>query len=360
MISLTITKNKNFPLTLFVTVLVSCHLSVAQKTTENQDVNENSATEWSIPQTEVFKGGPDKDGIPSLENPPLLAADEVSPILKDTDLILGYKNGNDIRAYPIIILDRHEIINDKIGDVALAVTYCPLTGTGIGWSRSVDGKETTFGVSGLLYHTNLIAYDRSTDSNWSQILGESVNGSLSGEKAELIPFVETDWSIWKAMFPDTKIVDVDTGYSRSYGDYPYGDYKTNNDSFFFPTPKDNRLPSKERVHAVIDGDTAKVYRFSDFKGEKLIADSVKGKDYLVVGNPNFIVSFTLDTEQNAMVFEYVFNGTGEALLKDGTGDQWNVFGEVIVGNAQPLKASSSFMGYWFSIAANYRTAIYEE
>ena len=347
--------------------LFSCSSSSTQETqstsgTQPSNTNpdpsetENNYTEWLIPVSEVLDGGPGRDGIPALENPVMVNAENAS-LLSDTDLVLGYKNGNDTRAYQHIVLDWHEIVNDNIGDVSLAITYCPLTGTGIGWSRFIDGIETTFGVSGLLYQTNLIPFDRATKSNWSQILGESVNGSLTGKDADLITLVETDWKTWKTMFPNTTVVDLDTGFSRTYGVYPYSDYKSNNNLFFFPTPKDTRLTLKDRVHAIIIGGFAKVYQFSDFQTFHVIKDAFRERNYLVVGNANFIVSFELEASQNVLQFEYIFDGTSEAVLQDDQGTQYNIFGEAISGSGQ-LKPSESLMGYWFSIPAFYNTVIY--
>ena len=229
----------------------------------NQGNNQNTGQDWSIPVSEVLDGGPGKDGIPALDNPDFAPSSDITYVLDD-DLVIGFKNGDDIRAYPHAILDWHEIINDNIGDVSVAVTYCPLTGTGIGWDRRINGTETTFGVSGLLYNTNLIPYDRATDSNWSQILNESVNGSLQGEKADLIYLFETDFKTWKTMYPDSKVVSVFTGFSRTYGITPYGDYATNNDFFLFPVDKDPRLPLKQRVLAIVDESNAKAYTFDSF------------------------------------------------------------------------------------------------
>lgn len=350
-------KNVSF-LSVLIIGLFSCSSSSTQVTQLNPDSDavENTNTEWSIPVSEVLDGGPGRDGIPALENPALVTAENASNLL-DTDLILGFKNGDDIRAYQHIVLDWHEIINDNIGDVSLAVTYCPLTGTGIGWNRIVNGNETTFGVSGLLYQTNLVPFDRATGSNWSQILNEAVNGSLQGEKADLIPLVETDWKTWKAMYPGTKLVGLDTGFSRTYGLYPYGNYKTDNTFFLFPTPMDPRLPFKERVHAIVNDGDAKVYRFSDFTTSNVLVDSFKGKDYLIVGNANFITSFELDASQNGSEFSYTFDGSSEAILQDGQGTHYNIFGEAVSGPLQ-LKSSNSFMGYWFSIPAFYETELY--
>lgn len=340
---------------------VSCSSSNTQDQDPNTDpVNQNptESSEWSIPIADVFDGGPGRDGIPALENPGFVTVED-DFLLLDNDLVLGYKNGDDIRAYQHLVLDWHEIINDNVGDVSVAVTYCPLTGTGIGWNRVINGKETTFGVSGLLYNTNLIPFDRETQSNWSQILNESVNGQLIGETVELISLVETDWKTWKVMYPSTKVLSSNTGFSRTYGIYPYFDYKTSNDFFLFPVEKDNRLPLKERVLAIVDGADAKTYRFLDLTTENIVRDSFKGIEHLIVGNENFMVSFELDSNTGSLDFEYVFDGS-DVILRDSENNQWNIFGEAVSGprNGERLRSSPAFMGYWFSIPAFYNTEIY--
>ncbi len=322
----------------------------------NNSPSQNSG--WSIPISEVLDGGPGKDGIPALVNPTFTDVQGVN-YLNDTDLVIGFKNGNVVRAYPHAILDWHEIVNDNINDISVALTYCPLTGTGIGWNRIINGEETTFGVSGLLYNTNLIPYDRATGSNWSQILNESVNGTLIGKKADLIRLFETDWKTWRAIYPNTQVLSSSTGFSRTYGTSPYGDYNTNNNRFLFPVPKDTRLPLKERVHAIISEGQAKVYRFSDFQSNNIIRDSFRGKNYLIVGNAKFIVSFELIGDLSMLNFNNIYEGS-EILLSDNEGNQWNIFGEAISGlkKGQFLGDSSSMMAFWFSIPAFYQTEIY--
>jgi len=113
------------------------------------------------------------------------------------------------------------------------ITYCPLTGTAIGWLQTIENQETEFGVSGLLYNNNLIAFDRSTQSNWSQMSLMAVNGPLIGTDAQTFQLVETRWTTWKAMYPETKVVSLDTGWDRPYGVYPYGDFRTNHNNLFF-------------------------------------------------------------------------------------------------------------------------------
>ena len=172
---------------------------------------------WLIPVNEVFDGGPGRDGIPSVDKPVFITADDpANSYLLDNDLVVGIKIGNVVRAYPHPILDWHEIINDKIGANALALTYCPLTGSAVAWNRIINGTETTFGVSGLLYNTNLIPYDRLTQSNWSQMKLQCVNGELIGQTPQLFNIVETTWKTWKELYPNTLVVSTNTGFSRPY------------------------------------------------------------------------------------------------------------------------------------------------
>lgn len=318
----------------------------------------SGSNDWLIPQNLVFDGGPGKDGIPALENPKSLSIDRID-FLSDDDLVLGFSHDNKVQAYPHAILDWHEIINDDMNGKKVAVTYCPLTGTGIAWDRMVDGKETTFGVSGLLYNTNLIPYDRLSDSNWCQISLKCVNGSLIGKTAESFHLIETSWKTWKEMFPNSAVVSSITGFNRNYGRYPYGEYRTNDDMLLFPvTTLDERLPAKERVLAVIDDVTAKVYRFDSFDGgTRLFADQINGTDLLIVGdkNRNFMVAFMNNLNGSTHSFSLVTNSINGAVFQDETGNQYNLFGNVLTGpdTGSSLVPITSFMAYWFSVGAFY-------
>jgi hypothetical protein len=323
--------------------------------------NNGGPTGWAIPQDQVFDGGPGKDGIPALENPKLINASAVT-FLDDDDLVLGYKNGNEVRAYPHPILDWHEIINDKVGDHTFAVTYCPLTGTGIGWDRIIDGKETTFGVSGLLFNSNLLPYDRETDSNWSQMRLDCVNGELLGTKIETFNLVETTWDTWKAMYPQTKVVSTETGFSRNYSRYPYGDYKTNNSNLIFPvSPTDNRLPAKERVLGIFVDGKVKAYRFNILIGDPGIREDVfLGKELIIAGSvqKNFVTAFERKLDDGTLL---TFTSSSwdptisEIIMTDNEGNSWNVFGEAVAGPrvGQKLVPIKGFIGYWFSWGAFY-------
>lgn len=314
-----------------------------------------SNSDWLIPQNLVFDGGPGKDGIPALVNP------DMKPIgnsglnyLEDDDLLVVYKSGNDVRAYSQRVMDWHEIINDKIGDDNVAITYCPLTGTAIGWGREINGKITTFGVSGLLYETNLMPYDRLTDSYWNQMENKCVNGELIGEEPEFFSVVQMSFAAIKVLLPDALINTSNTGFSRNYARYPYGSYKdANNTSTLFPiSVTDTRLAAKEVLRGVIiDGD-AVAYRFPD-TGRTLITDNIAGQNIVVVADRtnDMTVSFlskSIDT--TVLEFTLVTDDTSPIIMEDQLGNKWDMFGTAVEGPnvGEQLEVPYSYMGYWFS------------
>ena len=229
-------------------LLSSCFKNLDDAGPANRRVDLSGTGEWLISTDLVFDGGPGKDGIPALENPDMLrAGSEGLNFLNDDDLVLVYRNGLDIKAYSHNVLDWHEIANDQIGDDFVAVTYCPLTGTGIGWGRELNGEITTFGVSGLLYETNLMPYDRLTDSYWNQMFNQCVNGELIGTTPQFFNLVQMNYGTLKSFFPSAMVTSSNTGHSRDYTRYPYGDYLTNTATLFPISNSDSRLHPKEIV-----------------------------------------------------------------------------------------------------------------
>ena len=346
-------------------LIISCSSSDASADQNRQlptGSEPNNSNEWLYPISEIRDGGPGKDGTPSIDAPNFVSAEDASSTLTDDLLVIGIKVGEVTKAYPHFILDWHEIVNDDVNSVKVAVSLCPLTGTSIGWNRRINDRLTTFGVSGKLYNNNLILYDRDTNSNWSQVGLQCINGSLIGQRPDLVTVLETTWGVWKAMYPGTKVMTTITGFSRNYGFYPYGDYRTNNSYLIFPlTNVDSRILAKDRVHSIINDDEAKVYKFNAFGIGNAIRDTYKGMEILLVGDNTTIVSFELDASNSMLEFEYVYNNA-EGFFTDNEGTEWNVFGEAISGPRQgdKLKPTASFIAYWFSIGAFYPEAgIYE-
>ena len=327
---------------------------------QKNDNGVQSSGEWLVPSNEVRDGGPGKDGIPSVDNPEFIEVNAVSN-LSDNDLVVGVKVGEEIKAYPHPILDWHEIVNDEIGGQSLALTYCPLTGTGIGWNRMVNGVETEFGVSGLLYNSNLIPYDRNSDSYWSQMRLDCVNGDLIQTDIEVIPVIETTWATWKRLYPNSKVMSTNTGFSRDYQVYPYGNYRTDDRLIFPVSNTDNRLSNKERVLGVIVGDAVKAYAFNNFaNGVSFITDEIGDKSLIIVGNisQNYIVVFERTLADGSLlnpVVEPMSDLGGTGVLKDAEGNVWSIFGEAISGPrmGEQLTIPTSYIGYWFSWAAFY-------
>lgn len=338
---------------IYIVLFVSCTEDSALERNNN---NQNS-DDWLIPRNEVRDGGPGKDGIPALTEPELVSVNDIT-WLQDEDLVLAFAEGEDIRAYPHPILDWHEIINDKTENHSVSVIYCPLTGTGIGWNRIINGNETTFGVSGLLYNSNIIPYDRATDSNWSQLLLKSVNGSLSGQKAETYNLVETTWETWEKMYPASKVVSKNTGYSRSYGSYPYGSYRENESLIFPVSNSDNRLHAKERVLAIIKDENARAFTFDELaESNNIIINNFSGNEIVVAGSQqdNLMVAFQTETEDGTGMSFQIIKNQLPLILTDNEGNNWDIFGRAVAGPRQGerLKTIPYMMGYWFSFAAFY-------
>ena len=217
---------------------------------------------WLIPRNQVFVGAL-RDAIPAIENPDFQSL-SLDPD-DDNNLVIGVKINDVSRAYPHSILNWHEIVNDQIDDTYFSVIFCPLTGTATVWNRFINEQITTFGVSGFLYNSNVVPYDRNTSSNWSQMLQKSVQGSLSSTPSDNIFVLETTVETWRAINATYEILTTNTGFSRNYEVNPYGNYPTNSSVNFPINFSDDRLHPKERVLGVIVNEKAKAYRFESFK-----------------------------------------------------------------------------------------------
>jgi hypothetical protein len=342
---------------LSVTLMSIVLLQHCNPTVEN---SQSSEGDWLLPRDMIFDGGPGKDGIPALASP-RFTTPEKATYLRDNDLVLGLVVGDDVRAYPHPILDWHEIVNDEVGGSPLAITYCPLTGSGIGWKRNFSGDVTTFGVSGLLYNSNLIPYDRLTNSNWSQMRLQCVNGSLKGQLIETFPLIETTWKTWKGMYPQTSVLSSSTGYSRPYGTYPYGNFKSDPGLIFPVTHDDTRLHRKARVLGIIIGDQAKAYPVGEFPDSiATIHDSLNNIPIVIVGSRelNLAVAFERRMEDATVLTFSPLQNRLPLVLVDSEGTRWDAFGRAVDGprKGMTLRPTRSFIAYWFAWGAFHSTS----
>lgn len=324
-------------------------------------VSDSDEEKHTVPLDQIVSGGPPPDGIPSIDTPKFVSLAEGNKFLQDMELVVGLNVNGDIRAYPLQILVWHEIVNDNVGGMPVAVTYCPLCFTNQVFNRIINGTAVEFGTSGKLYNSNLVMYDRTSKSLWSQALGEGIVGQYAGVKLERIPFDVAYWKEWKKLYPSTKVLSRDTGSTRPYGADPYGDYYTNADVLFPVSNRDERLGLKEIVIGLENGEQYKAYNIEDIQNQKIINDQVNNKSLALVSLYPFMVrAYDPIVNGETLKFEYI-NETNN-FVDTLTESQWNFDGHSIDG---PLKGSVLIRlpfdeGFWFEwVAFHPKTKLYQ-
>ena len=244
--------------------------------TVTKEITITDGTRHSVPLDEILGGGPPKDGIPSIDDPKFVSPSQADFITDEEPGIAVSLNGID-RFYPYQILVWHEIVNDTFNGQRALVTYCPLCLSVIVFDPLVNGERVEFGTSGKLWQSNLVMYDRKTDSYWSQVLGESIVGEMTGTQLEVLPSDVTRFGEWRAQFPNGQVLSRDTGATRFYGRDPYGDYYTTPGTYFPVRNQDNRLKDKDFVLGIVEGNQAKAYYPPAIKQRGEVVDSFAGK-----------------------------------------------------------------------------------
>jgi len=253
---------------------------------EARTMNGFDLTDATIPVRSIESGGPPRDGIPSIDNPKFVSAAEAD-FLKPDDRVIGIEIAGQPKAYPIAILNWHEVVNDRSGTQHFVVTYCPLCGSGMVFASNVADGALILGVSGLLYNSDVLLFDRETESLWSQILGKAVSGPLSGTPLPQLPAFHTTWADWRTRHPETQVLSTDTGYHRDYRSSPYGGYEKSPRLFFRVAnraPKDYH-PKAWVIGVEVDG-VHKAYPFEELKARGLerFEDVVNDKPVVVHWN----------------------------------------------------------------------------
>lgn len=311
-----------------------------------------------VPLDKIKSGGPPKDGIPSIDNPKFAPVSE-SQFVPDTTFVIGLDINGEKRAYPLFIMVWHEIVNDSVGGVPVAITYCPLCFTNQVFERVIDGKEVEFGTSGKLYNSNLVMYDRLTDSYWSQALGVAITGELTGYELKRIPFDVISWADWKTLHPDTLVLTTETGHIRSYGVDPYGDYYTDPRILFPVEHEDDRMHPKELILGFHESDVYKAYKQDDVESAIVINDIFNNKPMMLVslfsGDSR---AFDRTVNDKVLTFDFVDN----VIIDLESKSKWNYDGVATSGSMEGIQLVRLPFnpGFWFQwVAFHPDTEVYE-
>ena len=334
-------------------------------------------TKHNVPYSEVLSGGPPKDGIPAIDNPRIVSVEDADSWLEPKEPVILFRVGDDVRAYPIQIVMWHEIVDDTVGGVPVVVTFCPLCYTAIAFERTVDGRELTFGTTGRLRFSNLIMYDRQTESWWQQATGEAIAGEFAGKRLDFRPASIVSWEDFKSAHPDAKVLSRETGFSRTYGQNPYAGYDdVDNSPFLYEGPKTpGVLPPMARVITVDSGGEAVAFPYDVLRRERVVNDTVGGKPVAVFWAPG--TASALDESAVAAgrdvgssgVFSRTLDGRiltfrseGDQIVDEQTGSEWSPLGRALEGEltGEQLERVVSIDHFWFSWAA-FRpdTRVYE-
>ncbi len=320
----------------------------------------------SVDYAEILLGQV-RDGIPSIDNPKFAPVSDDIDWLADKEPVIALEINGDARAYPLQIMTWHEIVNDVVGGEPVLVTFCPLCNTAIAFDRRMGDTINSFGVSGLLRYSDLIMYDRATDSWWQQILGEAIVGELTGARLPQVPASIVSWADFRGNYPEARVLTRDTGFTRQYGRNPYTGYDDINSSpFLFVGPEDGRLRPVERVVTVeLNGETV-AYPFLRLEETPVVNDDVGGTPIVVFHAPGTASALDRGTIANSRdvgatgVFDrrlgdrtLTFRPDSGAFTDEETGSTWNVLGRATDG---PLKDETltpivHANHFWFAWAA---------
>ena len=297
---------------------------------------------------EIVWGGVRKDGIPALVNAEQVPAAEAT-YLTDRELVFGVSIHGDARAYPLRILDWHEMFNDVVGGVPVSLAYCTLCGSGILFDTRVPGRREpfVFGSSGLLYRSNKLMYDTETESLWNQFTGEPVVGELTGSGIvlDVLPVVITSWGDWRTAHPDTTALSLDTGFERDYRPgQPYRDYFASPELMFPVVVRDRRLDPKDRIFVLRDGKAEMAWALSLFEGGATLHDRVGERDVVLIGDAEFETVRAYDS--GGRTFTVVADDP--ARVESG-GALWSVSEDALTGpEGETLARLPGHMAYWFA------------
>lgn len=348
---------RNFlPLSLAIVIILGLSLTILTfydnglETTEGVVVGNSSYSSESKLETlhnNVVSGGPPPDGIPPIENPQYTSIQNME--MDDDHQVFVYETNNQTYIYPQRILVWHEIVNDEFSDEKVSITYCPLTGSAVAFEGTLDTINTTYGTSGDLVNSNLIMYDRSTNSRIPQILGEGIQGDLKGKRLSLDPLIWTEWGLAKREYDEARVLTENTGFSRDYNEDSYGSYLESGTyyqegGFIFPLVHENNEYGLKQVFIGVRSDEP-VAISKAFMREQHVLNFKAGNTSLVAfydEDLDNVFVYERRFQRDILEFENTDNG-----FVDQQGRVWNSRGESSLGELRWEDSFDVFWGAWY-------------
>jgi len=257
----------------------------------------DAATKKSVALSDLHQGCPARDCIPSIDNPKFVSAEEATHV-GDDELVITLSYKGEYRAYPSQILDHHEIVNDTIAGDPLAITWCPLCGSAVGIERTVGGEITEFGVSGVLYNSDLVLYDRATETLWDQIEAKGIVGTMTGVELTLVPVSMSRWAKWRDKHPDTLVLSADTGFEYDYTQDRYAEYRDSTRLFMPVSASDERVHAKTVVFGFDLPSGAVAYADSVLQADGSYSHDLNGAEAVITLHDDGKVTMQRDAAQN--------------------------------------------------------------
>ncbi|MFW5814437.1 MAG: DUF3179 domain-containing protein [Spirochaetota bacterium] len=327
------------------------------------------ATDFSrstVPGEEIISGGPPKDGIPSIDEPKFISVDEAGWLAGDEPVLVATAGG-ETHVYPLQVLMFHEIVNDVVGGVPVTVTFCPLCNTGIAFSREFDGRVLDFGTTGRLRYSNLVMYDRQTETWWQQATGEAIVGEYAGSQLELVPVMMLPWDTAAQSYQQARVLSRDTGLPVTYGRNPYRGYDTADRPFLYRGPDVDEAynPMTRVVQIVANGESVAV-PYPVVSRERALEREVGGVPVVVfweAGTASALDARTVADGRdvgsaNAFRAEHdgrrlTFSVEGDGFVDEQTGSTWTAVGRAIDGElaGATLEPMVGIQHFWFSYSA---------
>jgi hypothetical protein len=351
------------------TLIAACLLlaaapAAAQPDEDRREWPKTDFSKRTVELSEVESGGPPKDGIPAIHHPRFVGTQPARTWLRPKEPVLVMRIERDARAYPLQILMYHEIVNDVVAGVPVAVTFCPLCNASIVFERKIGGRVLDFGTTGRLRLSDLVMYDRQTESWWQQFTGKGIVGHYAGAALKRIPSEIIAFEDFAAAHPAGLVLSRETGYARPYGRNPYAGYdRIDQSPFLFTGKRDDRLPPMERVLSVSAFGKHRLYPLTLLERHPLLNHELGGLPYVVfakdaMASPldseriergrSIPAATAFDRRQEGRVLEFELRG-GRYIDRQ-TRSEWNLLGEAVSGPLEGKRLAAIQSGVHFAFA----------